>query len=114
VRLCALARVRAPPRAPAAPPAAGDRQRLCRRVTITRDDWGSPMSAAERRRRRVRRDLRPGRGRFSPRRGQSADRLGRTAEAEGESAVWQDLRQRLWIDPQLQADYRRSPAWLAR
>jgi acyl-homoserine-lactone acylase len=39
--------------------------------------------------------------------------LGRTAEAEGESAVWQDLRQRLWIDPvQLQADYRRSPAWL--
>ena len=39
--------------------------------------------------------------------------LGRTAEAEGESAVWQDLRQRLWIDPaQLQADYRRSPPWL--
>jgi acyl-homoserine-lactone acylase len=39
--------------------------------------------------------------------------LGRTAEAEGESALWQDLRQRLWIDPvQLQADYRRSPPWL--
>jgi acyl-homoserine-lactone acylase len=39
--------------------------------------------------------------------------LGRTAEAEGESALWQDLRQRLWIDPaRLQADYRRSPAWL--
>jgi acyl-homoserine-lactone acylase len=39
--------------------------------------------------------------------------LGRSAEAEGESAVWQDLRQRLWIDPvQLQADYRRSAPWL--
>lgn len=25
--------------------------------------------------------------------------LGRLAEAEGESALWQDLRQRLWIDP---------------
>src|ERR1700678_3903223 len=25
--------------------------------------------------------------------------LGRTAEAEGESKIWQDLRQRLFIDP---------------
>ena len=25
--------------------------------------------------------------------------MGRTAEAEGEGAIWQDLRQRLWIDP---------------
>ncbi|MDF8334346.1 penicillin acylase family protein [Novosphingobium cyanobacteriorum] len=41
--------------------------------------------------------------------------LGRLAEAEGESALWQDLRQRLWVDPaQLQADYARSPAWLKR
>ncbi|WP_404710614.1 penicillin acylase family protein [Sphingomonas sp. MMS24-J13] len=39
--------------------------------------------------------------------------LGRTAEAEGEGAIWQDLRQRLWIDPvDLQAQYRRSPLWL--
>jgi acyl-homoserine-lactone acylase len=39
--------------------------------------------------------------------------LGRTAEAEGEGAIWQDLRQRLWIDPvDLQAQYRRSPPWL--
>ena len=39
--------------------------------------------------------------------------LGRMAEAEGESALWQDLRQRLWIDPAaLRAEYRRSPAWL--
>ncbi len=41
--------------------------------------------------------------------------LGRLAEAEGEGAVWQDLRQRLFVDPAaLQRDYRRSPAWLRR
>ena len=39
--------------------------------------------------------------------------LGRMAEAEGESAIWQDLRQRLFIDPvQLQGTYSRSPRWL--
>ncbi|SEW13579.1 penicillin acylase family protein [Luteibacter sp. 329MFSha] len=41
--------------------------------------------------------------------------LGRLAEAEGESALWQDLRQRLFIDPDdLRRDYARSPAWLKR
>jgi acyl-homoserine-lactone acylase len=39
--------------------------------------------------------------------------LGRLAEAEGESALWSDLRQKLFIDPvQLQALYARSPDWL--
>jgi acyl-homoserine-lactone acylase len=39
--------------------------------------------------------------------------LGRLAEAEGESAVWKDLRQKLFIDEaQLRALYGRSPAWL--
>ena len=39
--------------------------------------------------------------------------LGRTAEAEGEGAIWQDLRQRLFIDPEdLKAKYAASPAWL--
>jgi acyl-homoserine lactone acylase PvdQ len=39
--------------------------------------------------------------------------LGRTAEAEGESALWQDLRQRLFLDPEeLKRDYATSPAWL--
>ena len=39
--------------------------------------------------------------------------LGRTAEAEGEAAIWQDLRQRLYVDPVvLQRQYRDSPAWL--
>jgi len=41
--------------------------------------------------------------------------LGRLAEAEGENAIWQDLRQRLFIDPmQLRADYAASPLWLRR
>ncbi|HET9709813.1 MAG TPA: penicillin acylase family protein [Gemmatimonadales bacterium] len=41
--------------------------------------------------------------------------LGRLAEAEGEHAVYQDLRQRLFIDPDsLKALYRTSPAWLKR
>jgi acyl-homoserine-lactone acylase len=39
--------------------------------------------------------------------------LGRTAEAEGEKAVWQDLRMRLFVDPaDLKARYATSPAWL--
>lgn len=39
--------------------------------------------------------------------------LGRLAEAEGESAVWRDLRMRLFIDPaELQAMYAESPEWL--
>ena len=39
--------------------------------------------------------------------------LGRLAEANGESAIWQDLRQRLFTDPRtLQADYAHSPRWL--
>jgi acyl-homoserine lactone acylase PvdQ len=41
--------------------------------------------------------------------------LGRTAEAEGESRIWQDLRQRLFIDPEdLKKDYAISPPWLKR
>ncbi len=41
--------------------------------------------------------------------------LGRTAEAKGESAIWQDLRQRLFVDPvDLQARYRASAPWLRR
>ena len=56
-----------------------------------------PRPREDRRRRRVRHDLRAGRGRFSADRGQLSDRLGRTAEAEGEKAIWQDLRARLYV-----------------
>src|ERR1700722_14381076 len=38
--------------------------------------------------------------------------LGWTAQAEGEKAIWQDLRQRLFIDPvELKRDYAQSPEW---
>ena len=41
--------------------------------------------------------------------------LGRTAEAEGQGAIWQDLRQRLFVDPaDLQARYWASPPWLQK
>ncbi|HEX6051683.1 MAG TPA: acylase, partial [Gemmatimonadaceae bacterium] len=39
--------------------------------------------------------------------------MGRLAEAEGERAIWQDLRMKLFIDPDtLKALYTKSPAWL--
>ena len=39
--------------------------------------------------------------------------MGRLAEAEGESAIWQDLRMKLFIDPDaLRAQYAASPPWL--
>ncbi|HET7427242.1 MAG TPA: penicillin acylase family protein, partial [Gemmatimonadales bacterium] len=41
--------------------------------------------------------------------------LGRLAEAEGEQAIWQDLRMKLFVDPDtLRAQYAASPAWLKR
>ena len=41
--------------------------------------------------------------------------LGRLSEAEGKDCLWQDLRQRLFVDPeQLKADYAASPPWLQR
>jgi acyl-homoserine lactone acylase PvdQ len=39
--------------------------------------------------------------------------MGRLAEAEGESKIYQDLRMKLYIDPEvLKKDYASSPAWL--
>ena len=41
--------------------------------------------------------------------------LGRLAEAEGETAIWSDLRQKMFIDPVvLKADYSASPAGLQK
>ena len=84
------------------------------RVTITRDDWGIAHVAGQSDADAV----------FGAIFAQAEDdfgrieanyltALGRTAEAEGEAAVWQDLRQRLYVDPaDLQARYRASPPWL--
>src|SRR6059058_3975188 len=39
--------------------------------------------------------------------------MGRLAEAEGESAIWRDLRMKIFIDPNiLKMQYVASPAWL--
>src|SRR5664279_5959408 len=41
--------------------------------------------------------------------------MGRLAEAEGESAIYQDLRMKLFIDPvELTKEYAASPAWLQK
>ncbi len=41
--------------------------------------------------------------------------LGRLAEAEGESAIWSDLRQRLFIDEaELKQNFNESPDWLKK
>ncbi len=41
--------------------------------------------------------------------------MGRLAEAEGERAIWQDLRMKLFIDPDgMRAKYAASPRWLRR
>lgn len=84
------------------------------RVTITRDDWGVPHIRGKTDADTV----------FGMIYAQAEDdfgrieanyltALGRTAEAEGEGALWADLRQRLFVDPEeLKRDYARSPAWL--
>ena len=39
--------------------------------------------------------------------------LGRRAEADGKAQIWQDLRQKMFVDPDvLKADYAKSPDWL--
>lgn len=84
------------------------------RVTITRDDWGIPHIRGKSDADAV----------FGMIYAQAEDdfarieanyltALGRTAETQGEGALWADLRQRLFVDPeQLKRDYARSPAWL--
>src|SRR5256714_5019309 len=43
------------------------------------------------------------------------DAMGRRAEAEGEQAVFQDLRMKLFIDPDsMKAKYAASPPWLKK
>lgn len=84
------------------------------RVTIVRDDWGVAHVKGPRDADAV----------FGMAYAQAEDdfnrvetnyltNLGRLAEAEGASAIWQDLRQRLYVDEaDLKARYAKSPAWL--
>src|SRR6476619_4443367 len=86
------------------------------RVTITRDDWGIAHVHGKTDAEAI----------FGMIYAQAEDdfprieanyltALGRTAEAEGEKAIWQDLRARLYVsDSELKADYARSPAAMQR
>jgi acyl-homoserine-lactone acylase len=97
-----------------APPEQARWQRQAQAVTITRDDWGIAHVHGKTDADAV----------FGMAYAQAEDdfnrvetnylnSLGRLAEAEGESAIWSDLRQKLFIDPvELQALYAKSPAWL--
>src|SRR5215831_5395268 len=91
-------------------------KREAQNVTITRDDWGIAHIYGKTDADAV----------FGMEYAQAEDdfnrvetnylnALGRLAEAEGERAVYQDLRMKLFIDPDtLKALYRTSPAWLRR
>jgi acyl-homoserine lactone acylase PvdQ len=97
------------------PPAARWEHRA-RDVTITRDDWGIAHVHG-------RTDADAVFGMIYAQAEDDFNRIelnylnamGRLAEAEGESAVYQDLRMKLFIEPDsMRALYRRSPAWLQR
>jgi acyl-homoserine-lactone acylase len=84
------------------------------RVTIVRDDWGVPHIYGQSDADAV----------FGMMYAQAEDdfnriemnyltALGRTAEAEGERAVWQDLRARLFVNADtLKRQFRDAPAWM--
>jgi acyl-homoserine-lactone acylase len=85
-------------------------------VTITRDDWGIPHVHG-------RTDADAVFGMIYAQCEDSFVRvednyltaLGWTAQARGKSAIWADLRYRLFIDPAaLKQDYAKSPAWLKK
>jgi len=89
-------------------------KREAQNVTIVRDDWGIAHVHGKRNADAV----------FGMAYAQAEDdfnrvetnylvSLGRLAEAEGESALWQDLRQKLFVDDTvLKSEYARSPRWL--
>ena len=91
-------------------------KKQAQRVTITRDDWGIAHVRGKSDADAV----------FGMIYAQAEDdfprieanyltALGRTAEAEGEKAIWQDLRARLYVsEPELRANYAASPTWLKR
>ena len=98
----------------AAPPP--DLARQAAAVTITRDDWGiAHVSAATDAQVVFGAIYAQAEDDFGRIEANYLTALGRTAEAEGEGAIWQDLRQRLYVDqPELQRQYAASPLWLRK
>lgn len=117
VLLAAMAACLAPRPARAQAPSADEIARWERQaasVTITRDDWGIAHVRGKTDADAV----------FGMEYAQAEDdfnrvetnyinAIGRLAEAEGESAIWRDLRMKLFIDPDsMKAQYAASPEWL--
>jgi acyl-homoserine-lactone acylase len=91
-------------------------ERQASRVTIARDDWGIAHI-------RGKSDADAVFGMVYAQAEDDFNRVetnfinasGRLAEAEGESAIWQDLRMKLFIDPaDMRAQFTASPAWLKK
>ena len=100
----------------ASPPELAQWKAEAQRITITRDDWGIAHVHG-------RTDADAVFGMIYAQAEDDFPRieanyltaLGRTAEAEGEQAIWQDLRARLYVsEPELKADYAKSPAPMQR
>jgi acyl-homoserine-lactone acylase len=113
--LLLVSTILAPPIAPA-PAELARWVREARSVTIARDDWGVPHIHG-------RTDADAIFGMIYAQAEDDFNRietnyltsLGRLAEAEGDRAVWQDLRMKLFVDPDtLRVRYATSPAWLRR
>ena len=87
-------------------------QAQARAVTLTRDDWGiAHIRGKHRCRSRVRHDLRAGRRRLQSRRDQLPRRRSAVLpKPRARRAVYQDLRQKLFVDPEdLPSAYGASP-----
>src|SRR6187397_186171 len=89
-------------------------QQRAQNVTITRDDWGIAHIHGKT-------DADAVFGMMYAQAEDDFNRIetnflnsqGRLAEAEGDSVIWQDLRMKLFIDPDtMKALYSSSPAWL--
>src|SRR6266540_4390970 len=102
--------------APQAPQDLARWERQAHNVTIIRDDWGIPHVHGKT-------DANAVFGMIYAQAEDDFNRIetnylnstGRLAEAEGESAIYQDLRMKLFIDPDsIKAQYAASPEWLKR
>jgi len=101
----------------ASTPSAGDLARWqgeAQNVTIYRDDWGIAHVYGKTDAEAVfGMEYAQAEDDFNRVESNYLDALGWRAQADGESAIYQDLRRQLFIDPRaVRANYARSPAWL--
>src|SRR5260370_30827321 len=89
-------------------------EQQARRVTIVRDDWGIAHVSGKTDADAVFGMIyAQGEDDFNRVETNYINSMGRLAEAEGESAIWRDLRMKIFIDPgAIKAQYETSPEWL--